>query len=110
MRIDEAPLQALSAAQRAALQAMDVPVYLRRRLPAVPAPAVSIESMPEWSPEDWRLPVTAALARALRVSVTELRKRLDAGELRLPPPAQWQGAVARRALWRQLRSGLRSPR
>lgn len=110
MRIDEAPLQTLSAAQRLALQAMDVPVYVRRRLPAVAAPAQATQTLPEWSAEDWRLPIATALARALRMSQAELRQRLDAGELRLPPPAQWRSAPARRALWRQLRSGLRSPK
>ena len=89
----------LGAGQRQALAVMGVDVYLRRRLPAAPAPAGS-------APESWLQDVLArAIARAAghadagewsRLWLARGHQLPDLAELRARP-------AAKRALWRLLR-------
>ena len=110
MRIDEAPLAALSPAQHAALAAMDVSVYVRRRAPASGTPSAPGTSTPNpWTTEHWQAPIAVALARALRLRGESLRDWLQARGLQLPPPEQLSGAAGKRATWRLLRAHLRTP-
>lgn len=109
MRIDEAPLAALSPAQQTALAAMDVMVYVRRSAPATNASAApGVAALNPWKAEHWQAPIAAALARALRLRGEPLRDWLQARGLQLPPPEQLQSAAGKRTAWRLLRAHLRA--
>ncbi len=89
----------LGAGQRQALAAMGVDVYLRRRLPAAPAPSGN-------APERWLLdPLARAIARAAgHADVGEWSRQWLARGHELPDLAELRARpAAKRALWQLLR-------
>lgn len=97
--LDLHPHRPLGVAQRRALSAMGVEVYVRRRLPAAPAVAGS-------APEDWLQDALAqAIARAAgHVDTGEWSRQWLARGQPLPDLAELRARpAAKRALWRLLR-------